>query len=703
MQAALLAMLTLAAPAAVERFEAYEAPEEGSVRIVRDTYGVPHVIARDNRSLFFGVGYAQGEDQLANLVTNLLRPQGRAAEREGDSQLSIDHFVRLFKLPERARATFSKAEPEIKQQLVAYADGVNAYIAEHRDTVPEWIEPIQPHDVIGFGMYIDVMFSLGHCRRDLQRAGIELSLLEYLPSDDEPEFGSNQFAIAPERSATGACLLSMDPHLRHSGFFRWYEMHLVGPEINAMGATFFGNPYVSMGRTEKTAWCMTVNGPDLGDVFALQINPEDPSEYKALDGWRKFDVWEETYRVATEQGMVEKTMPAMSSEIGPVAAKRDNTAFAFALPTYDAPVRLRQAYDILKAQNVDEFRQALEHLGYVMFNIVYADARGDIFYISNGRVPRRDERIPSSEIRPGDQAWARWQGVHRQSELPQVLNPAEGYLLNTNSGPQNVTPRGAPRPEDFPGYMMSQRANSRSRRLAELLAHDDSVTFDEMRAYATDTRVENADEYVRRIVEGIRKHASSDADHAAQLNEIADVLDAWDGRTDRGSRGAVLYFYLMTDDSFVNAVQAEQPQQALAAAVEIARRVKDRFGSIDVAWKAFSRIRRGDHETGIAGTGSARAPSGVTAIQAALRPTYGELNDGRRYCTGGSSYGMIVDFSGATRAISCLPYGISEHPDSPHFADQMPLYARRQFKPAWFMPDEIAANIESERVLSTNK
>lgn len=84
-------------------------------------------------------------------------------------------------------------------------------------------------------------------------------------------------------------MLSMDPHLRLSSFFRWYEMHLVGPEINAMGACFLGSPYVSMGRTEQTAWCMTVNGPDLGDVFTFSVNPEDPTQYKGINGWEKFD------------------------------------------------------------------------------------------------------------------------------------------------------------------------------------------------------------------------------------------------------------------------------------------------------------------------------------------------------------------------------------------------------------------------------
>ncbi len=735
MKICLVLTLCLTSTAWADRLDDYDAPPAGSVRVLRDRYGVPHIIARDNRSLFYGVGYAQAEDQLENLVTNLLRGEGRAAEREGKSQLSADHIMRLFKVPARARDQFANLDDAIREQLSAFADGVNAYIDEHRGEIPDWVEPIEPHQVLGFSMYINTMFSVGHCQRDLSKAGIKVAasaqalpgrgqyarlsrgsdprdfgdrweLLRGLDAslgEADFDFGSNQFAVAPARSASGACMLSMDPHLRHSGFFRWYEMHLVGPEINAMGACFFGNPYVTMGRTEQTAWCMTVNGPDLGDVFALKINPDNPRQYKGLDGWQEFETGAETYRIATPQGTVEKTLPARWSEVGPVVAQRDGTAYAFALPVTDAPAPTRQSYEMLKAQNLTEFREAIKNLELVMFNIAYADRHGDIFYISNGRVPVRDQRIASSEIRPGDEAWARWQGIHKQSELPQVHNPPNGYLLNTNSGPQTAIPEGAPDPKDFPKYMMSHRSNSRSRRLAELLAADESITFDEMRDYATDTRVDTARDNVPGLIAAIDADTETTGEDAALLANVKRTLAGWDQRADLDSRGAVLYFALLTDDRVVKAMGAQQPQEIVAAIVTVARAVHKKFGALDVPWKQFSRIRRGEHELGIAGTGSARTPAGISTIGTALRPTYGEIKDGQRFCTGGSSYGMIVDFSGETRAISCLPFGVSEHPDSPHFADQLQLYVKRQFKPAWFTPDELRSNAETNRVLTSSQ
>ncbi len=325
----------------------YGAPQAGNVLIIRDAYGVPHIIARDNRSLFFGVGYAQAEDQLENLSLNYLRSQGRAAEREGQSELQIDVLVRALKIPERARELYANLDPEIKSQWDGFAAGVNHFIHQNRQQIPDWIESVDPYNVGSFAMYIDTMFALGHCRSDLESAGVKLS--QSIPQADlGAHFGSNQFAVSPQRSATGACMLSMDPHLRLSSFFRWYEMHLVGPEINAMGACFFGSPYVSMGRTEQTAWCMTVNGPDLGDVFTFAVNPSDPTQYKGVNGWEKFATSTNTIKVKTAEGVVERSFPALETKVGPVVHVKDGIAYVFALPTSNDSSRASQLYEMMR-------------------------------------------------------------------------------------------------------------------------------------------------------------------------------------------------------------------------------------------------------------------------------------------------------------------------------------------------------------------
>ena len=694
-----LAMLILSLDFALTSLHAetpadYGAPDAGRVRIVRDRYGVPHIIARDNRSLFFGVGYAQAEDQLENLAMNYLRSKGRAAEQEGMSELQTDILIQALKIPEHARELFAKLDPEIKSQWEGFADGVNHFIHQKRREIPDWIERVEPHEVISFAMYIDTMFALSHCRNDLVTGGVKLA--QNVPTANlGAEFGSNQFAVSPSRSASGACMLSMDPHLRLSSFFRWYEMHLVGPEVNAMGACFFGSPYISMGRTEQTAWCMTVNGPDLGDVFTFAVNPDDPTQYKGINGWEKFDMTMNKIKVKRADGFDVRSIPAMRTDVGPVVAVKDGIAYVFALPITNDASRADQLYKMMRATTMTAFRDSMKHLGLVMFNVLYADKHGDVFYISNGRVPKRDTRISSDKLRPGDQAWARWQGFHPLEDLPQVANPSAGYLVNTNSGPQNVTPDGAPDPKDFPVYMNNHQANSRSRRLDHLLRNDHSLTFEEMITYATDTTVEVDEQYIATIYSVAEQVAGDDTE---LLKQALAVLRNWDRRTDLESCGAVLFHYLAKDNAFNAAVSGKEQVAIAQGLVKVAKLVQLQFGSIDVPWKKFSRIRRGDIEMGVAGSGGIGSKAGP-----ALRPTNGEIKDGKRFCSGGSSYGMIIDFSGKTNAISCLPFGVSEDPSSPYFANMLSLYAERKFKPAWFFPDEVKANTQSELTLRTSE
>ncbi|MBL9123573.1 MAG: penicillin acylase family protein, partial [Planctomycetaceae bacterium] len=304
----------------------------------------------------------------------------------------------------------------------------------------------------------------------------------------------------------------------------------------------------------------------------------------------------------------------------------------------------------------------------------------------------------SHDIRPGAQEWARWQGFHRVEELPQVLNPPCGYVLNTNSGPQNVCPDVAPQAADYPPYMMGQSANARSKRLSSLLAADESISPDEVRAYAADNYLIAADVWVPRLVKLLTGVPSDHPQHAA-AQQAARVLEQWDRRTDVDSRGAALFVRLAANTPLLEklAESGEAPQELVDAVFRELAETRAQLGGLDAPWGDYSRIRRGDLELAVAGCGF-REPRLSPFI--ALRPTYGAVNQGKRYAMVGSSYGMIVDFAEGVSAVSCLPFGVSEHPSSPHFADHLPLYAQGKFKPAWFEPAEIAANKGTEIVLT---
>jgi acyl-homoserine lactone acylase PvdQ len=250
---------------------------------------------------------------------------------------------------------------------------------------------------------------------------------------------------------------------------------------------------------------------------------------------------------------------------------------------------------------------------------------------------------------------------------------------------------------------MGHEANSRSRRLSALLAADEKITVDEMRAYATDTHVEAADLWLDKMIGRIKDHLATNAatvaaDDGVLLKEVVEVLGDWDRRADLDSRGGALFFVICTQPEFPAALDEPEFDKGTDVILKQARLARQRWGALNAPWSDFCRIRRGEVELGLVGCGHGE---NQFASFITLRPSFGPVRDERMYSIGGSSYGMVVDFSGGIHAVSCLPFGVSQHPQSKHFADQLPLYAKAHFKPAWFDPVEIREHAESEKILTT--
>ncbi len=668
--------------------------QNGNVRIVRDNYGVPHIYSDTESGLFFGAGYAQAEDQLENLAKNYLRAAGRLAEIEGELSLPQDILVRAFGIPEQARAGFAELDPDVRIHFESFAAGINAFINEHRADIPVWVKEVSPEDGVALALYSNLMFTLPHCERDLRTAGIEYIRLAGMEAGARAPMASNQFAVGPNRSETGAAMLSMDPHLALHGWTRFYEVHLSGPDLNVMGATFLGLPYVGMGHNGRVAWSMTVNSPDLGDVFALELNPGNPLQYRGPEGWEDISSTIESLGVATPGGIVNRKNQFLKTRFGPVVAQGEGVAYAFSIPRIESSRDLRQLYDMAKARNVDSLRAPIAEQGLPLFNILSIDTAGDSYFISSGRVPVRDTRISSKTIRPASEQWAEWMGYHASSELPQSSGDQSGIMLNTNSGPASVCADPQLSSDNFPPYMIGDAPNSRSRRLRELLEANSSISWEEMRQYAADTRVELADRVIPPLLEAIGLLGDNFAGDQNLLSQCSQTLRDWDRHTDIDSRGAI-YFVQIGQHPRIQVLLSEgisDPNDVFQIMVEAAKETIDEFGSLDAPWGDYSRLQIGELDLPCAGYGGNLSP--------ALRPTRGTLRGGRRIAEYGTSYAMLVDFSGRARAMSILPFGQSANQDSPHFADQAPLYSQGQYKPAWFHRDEVEANKSREYSLS---
>jgi acyl-homoserine lactone acylase PvdQ len=662
-RAALTALLLAAAPVAARAAE---------VTIHRDRYGVPSIVAGSLPDAMYGLGHAVMTDNAARMALNFKQARGRLAEVEGRGQLLADGFIRSLGIEALAEAKAAALSGEEGQVIRAFCDGANAALAERRGKLPAWIEPVTPVDVLAMAQLLNVAFPLQEIAGQL------------LPGQ-----GSNQFAVAPRRTAAKRATLSADPHLPWDGILAWYEFGIQTPAVKFRGVTLPGLPYGLMGHTDRVAWSMTNNDPDLWDFYTVKTNPDDRTQYSFHGEWRPYRTVPMELRYLDGGELKTQRQTARVTEWGPLAPLRAQAVKISGLGDWSA---LTQAIAMLRARTGREFREALRPRGLTMWNIVYADTAGNIGYQFNARVPKRDPSFDWRKPVPGDDPRTKWGALYTLDELPHAENPKSGLLVNANSAPW-LTPLGPEIGKAWPSTVTTHGRTTRFDRLAGLLSDTDPLKLDDAKAYATDTRVP----YALPAMGALRVAADAvGGPSAADAAKPLEVLARWNKRAEVDSKGAALYVYWLRADrarpemarraNFGEEWTASEQAAALAALKAAADQMTKDHGRLDLPWGEFHRTRRGDRTVAVNGYGPA-APGDQAA---AVVPNWGVFRNGRIDVTGGSSFRMIVDLNPKRiRSWSILPYGNSQDPASPHFADQLPLFAAGKYKETRFSIDEI--------------
>jgi acyl-homoserine-lactone acylase len=666
----------------------------GRVELLWDTYGVPHIIAQDAAALFYGLGWAQMRSHGDLLLRLYGQARGRAAEYWGTDFVDSDVWVRTNGVPARAEEWLAAQPAHIRAYIDAFALGLNAYAAQHPDSLNaafRRVLPIQPADV------------LAHQQRVLNFTFVANAGLATAARRAVGTSGSNGWAIAPDRTDGRNAMLLANPHLPWSDLFTWYEAHMVAPELDAYGATLVGFPTLSIAFNPYLGWTHTVNTFDGADLYELQTN----GDYYLFDGeMRAMTIDDQVLRVRQQDGtLAHRPLRVRSSVHGPIIASEDNRAIALSVTGLDAPQLMQQYWDMMRARSLTEFELAMTRLQMPMFTTIYADRAGNIMHLFNGRVPvrsRGDWRYWQGVV-PGDSSTTLWSGTHGYTGLPRVVNPPSGWVHNSNDPPWTAT---LPMPMDtrfFPSYMAPPPSMSfRPQRSARMLQEDPRVTFEELVAYKHSTRMEAADHFLLDLIAAARQ--SDDADARA----AAEVLEQWDRNADADSRGAVLfvdYFRAMRRQEWpadspwevawtpraplASPDGLSDPRRAVALLGEVARRVRAIHGSLNVAWGEVYRLQRDGIDLPANGGPSSAGVFRVTEFQ----PVRGDST--RFTATSGDSYVFALEFSTPLRVQSLLVYGNASQPGSPHRTDQLELYARKELKPIWLTREEIMANLKA--------
>jgi acyl-homoserine lactone acylase PvdQ len=629
----------------------------------------------------YGLGYATAEDRLNQIFTTMFIAEGRSTELAGgEDNFQSDILFRSFRFKQRADELFDKMKPELRALAVYYCRGIDEYIREHREKVPDWITGFEPSDMASIAFLMNARESFDDIQGDIWRG----------------QRGSNHFAVSPKRSISGYALLSMDSHEPFSGPTAWYEAQISTPEFSVVGAVIPGLPLITMGHNGKIAWHTTNNNPDLADIYKFKINPDNANEYLSHDGWKTFAEWEETFRIKTEDGFQEEKKTMRETHVGPVIQVRDGYAYAARIIEFDTPTFFEQAYTRTKASSVKEYFEIMRMPGLSMWNHTIADSEGNIGYLYNALCPKRNPELDWSKPVSGEDPRSEWLGYIPFDDLPKVINPDSGWLQNSNDSPAFVTENSGIKEETLPVRLVENKwFGDRGKRLSELLAADDSVTFEELFSFATDTLVWKARQWMPRILEAYEKYGEELESPESSLDEAVKLLKAWDFRCEADSNAMALFqlMYLRANLNRENpdrAFEDDDLKELLKYIDAAAAELKKNFGRMDIPWGKIHYLKHDGKEYPLAG-GSSSLPT--------PRACFTRVEDGRLRVVGGSSYHMVVELSPNPRALSCFPLSASEDPNSPHYSDITEIYAKKEYKPVWFAWDDLSRHIESDITL----
>ena len=682
-----------------------------AVTIYRDTWGVPHIYGPTDSSVAFGFAYAQAEDNLDLLEDSYLRALGRSAERYGEATVADDRLARALEIPRLSQEEYRRAELHMKGIYEAFAAGLNYFVAKHPDRRPRLIPRFEPWHPIALLRY--KYFQLEF----VEYAGLDPKTLAVrVPSREERPKGSNAWAVSAVKSASGYPMLLINPHIRFFGPAQFYEGHIHSDEgWNFSGVTRCGFLFPYFGHNEMLGWTYTDNYHDHGDLYAETFDhPSDPLAYRYGNGYRQATTWEDTIKVRTVEGLETRTLTFRKTHHGPILSKFNEKPVALKLAMLEEGGWFDQYYAMTRARSLAEFRTALQRNAIPYMNITYADRDGNIWYVYNGTVPRRAERFDWLAPVDGSDPETEWRGFHTLAEYPQVLNPPIGYVQNCNSTPFTTTSSGNPDPSKFPTYMIGPEIDdARAKVSRQVLEERATFTFEQWAAAATDTRVYEAPQHIPQLVKSWEQLGRRDAQRAGTLAPLIDELRKWDG-VSRIDSVAMTLFLLWFERAYIFNWYTEAPLERVEVldaleAVKVA--LERQWGTWRVPWGEINRLQRRNwsgEESFDDALPSLPVPGGpgFAGIVFSFYPKYEEFSpylerksggpppNRRRYGELGNSYVAVVEFGPVVRAKSIVYFGQSGDPSSPHWFDQAQLYAKGQFKPAWFSIEDVRANLE---------
>ncbi|MEQ5787346.1 penicillin acylase family protein [Erythrobacter sp. NFXS35] len=690
--------------------------------IIRDDFGVPHIYGATDADTAYGVAIAHAEDDFFTLQDVVAMSRGRYGAIAGEDGAKVDYVYHLIDARGTAEREYPKLPADTRALFEAYAAGLNQYAEAH----PEELKlanlfPVNGMDVAaGFALRQPFFFGLDSvigplvAGEDLRREhGPDIPGFPRTPlpgaepaaeaaaqpkqaralvlplGEDAEHMGSNAFAVSPEKSGGPTTLIS-NSHQPLRGGVAWYELVVESGEgWHFAGANFPGSPFPFLGHNEHLGWTNTVNTPDMIDIYQLEL--DDSGMRYRLDGeWRYLESEMVTLPVKVGPVVLPIRREVLRSVHGPVI-RNDKGAFAVRYGGIGQLQQLDAYYRINKATSFDQWEAQIERMAIPSTNFIYADKAGTIAYVYNAAIPDRPEDVQANwrSVLPGDRSELIWDGAVDYAELPKLVNPASGWIYNSNNEPFTAAGAGSDlSPDDFsPVLGIERKQTNRSWRAYKLLSEASLLDRATLEAIKYDTGYER-EGYVARLFDGLE---ALQAD--GKLAEARDLLLTWDFTADNVGKADAIALLVIRD--FMSADYSNKPFPDVAEKLQAAAdHLTTHFGRLDPPMADLLRLRQGDLDLPLDG--------GSDTLRAST--TWDVDDDGRLSLKHGDSFIMWVEWMPGepVSSRSIQPFGsATTRPESPHYNDQMQLFVEHKLKPVYFWRDDVMANA-SNRTAVTN-
>ncbi|HEU4569168.1 MAG TPA: penicillin acylase family protein [Gemmatimonadales bacterium] len=684
------------------------------VTITRDDWGIAHIHGPTDADAVFGMLYAQAEDDFHRVETNYLTALGRTAEAEGEGAILQDLRMKLFIRPDELQARYRQSPRWLRTLMTAFADGLNYYLYTHPDVHPKVIRHFEP--------WMALAFSEGSIGGDIERIDLRQLGAFYGSEDIAPDApaggdgappeptGSNGVAIAPSNTVDHHALLLINPH---TSFFFRSELQVRSDEgLDAYGAVTWGQFFVYQGFNDRVGWMHTSSGVDNIDEYAETVTRRGRGWVYRYGG-REFPVESRTIVVPyrTDAGMATRRFTAFFTRHGPVVRRAGGKWITVRL-MQDPVHALEQSYGRTKTRSYAEFRRVMDLHTNSSNNTIYADADGHIAYFHANFIPRRDTSFDWTRPVDGSDPRTDWGPVLSVEEGPHLLDPATGWLYNSNNWPWSAAGAASPRREDYPRYVETGAAESpRGRHALRVLADRRDFTVERLRAAAYDTYLPAFAASVPALLRAWDALPEGDSIKVRLAPQVA-ALRGWDFRWDTASVATTLAVFwgeaaarrvaaaargagIAADDYVATRAAGADLLAALDSAT--ARLAAD-FGSWQTPWGTVNRFQRlNDDIAPSFDDAGASLPVGFTSARWGSLASFGARpypNTRKWYGTSGNSFVAVVEFGPRVRAIAVTAGGESGDPASPHFNDQARRYATGDLREVYYYPDQLTGHTE---------